>query len=254
MSFIKNNIIKPFFIALIFFTYIPLPIKINTFTDKDLGKSALYYPFIGFIIGIILYFTYFLLKNHNINLVAVIILTIWVVITGGLHIDGFADSADAWVGGHHCPLRTLEIMRDAYCGPIAVSALVLLLLIKFIALTVLLKTPLPFCLILIPALSRASVVALLLLVKYVQPDEIGTKISKNIPKLPAWIIIGAVFMVSFYFLKHSSIKVFLTIIISSFILIRAMQKRIGGTTGDTAGAFIEIIEAALLLILALSYA
>jgi adenosylcobinamide-GDP ribazoletransferase len=63
-----------------------------------------------------------------------------VLLSGGLHLDGLADSADAWLGGFGDRERTLTIMKDPRSGPIAVVVLVLVLLLKFCALLALLAT------------------------------------------------------------------------------------------------------------------
>jgi adenosylcobinamide-GDP ribazoletransferase len=65
---------------------------------------------------------------------AALLLTVWVLLSGGLHLDGLADSADAWLGGFGDRERTLTIMKDPRSGPIAVVVLVLVLLLKFCAL------------------------------------------------------------------------------------------------------------------------
>ena len=57
-----------------------------------------------------------------------------IALTGGLHLDGLADSADAWVGGFGDRARTLEIMKDPRSGPAGVTAIVSLLLLKCAAL------------------------------------------------------------------------------------------------------------------------
>jgi adenosylcobinamide-GDP ribazoletransferase len=54
---------------------------------------------------------------------AALVLILWVWSTGALHLDGLADSADAWVGGLASRERTLEIMKDPRSGPAAVTAI-----------------------------------------------------------------------------------------------------------------------------------
>ncbi len=90
---------------------------------------------------------------------AVLLLFVWVVVTGGLHIDGLADMADAWIGGQGDADRTLEIMKDPQCGPSAVVAVVLLLLAKLAALNVLLLHSRWDVVLLIPLIGRLSLVA-----------------------------------------------------------------------------------------------
>lgn len=80
---------------------------------------------------------------------------VWVGLSGGLHLDGLADTADAWIGGHADRQRTLEIMKDPRSGPIAVVVLLLVLLLKFAALVVLLGQGAWAGLLLAPWLGRA---------------------------------------------------------------------------------------------------
>ena len=66
------------------------------------------------------------------------LLAVWVLLTGALHLDGVADCADAWVGGFGDREKTFQILKDPRSGPIAVVVLVLVLLVKWAALEVLL--------------------------------------------------------------------------------------------------------------------
>ena len=84
-----------------------------------------------------------LLEGASPLLQAALLLALWVALTGALHLDGLADSADAWLGGFGDPARTLEIMKDPRSGPVAVVVLVLLLLLKFSALLVVLQAQQP---------------------------------------------------------------------------------------------------------------
>lgn len=70
-------------------------------------------------------------------LVAALVLALWVYFTGAMHLDGVADTADAWVGGLGDHQRTLEIMKDPRVGAMAVAAMLLVLLVKFAAITAL---------------------------------------------------------------------------------------------------------------------
>src|SRR5690606_7619903 len=69
---------------------------------------------------------------------AVLLVMLWAGITGALHLDGLADSADAWLGGQGNRERTLTIMKDPACGPAGVVVLVLVLLGKVAAVATLL--------------------------------------------------------------------------------------------------------------------
>ena len=129
-----------FWIALQFLTV--LPIELTTMPSaKQNGQAILFYPFVGLLIGLILFGVSLILVKLPILLIASIILVLWIWLTGGLHLDGLADTADAWVGGFGDPERTLKIMKDPSCGPIGVLSLVVVCLLKFAALYVLLQKP-----------------------------------------------------------------------------------------------------------------
>lgn len=119
-----------FFIALQFLTRLPVNFSIH-YSDRHLGQSPLFYPFIGLLIGALLFLLATLLPEQTNSLNAALILSTWVLITGGLHLDGLADCSDAWAGGLNNKSRTLKIMKDPTAGPIAIVILVLLLLLKW---------------------------------------------------------------------------------------------------------------------------
>jgi len=116
-----------FLIAISFLTR--MPVKLNQeIKPGDVGQSLLYYPLVGLLIGLILYLTLILIQfisaSMSVDVIAAVVLIVWVLITGGLHLDGLADSADAWAGGLGSQQKTLDIMKDPYCGPIGVTVIV----------------------------------------------------------------------------------------------------------------------------------
>ena len=88
----------PFFIALQFLTTFPIQLKAMPSKQQN-GQSLLFYPVVGLIIGGILALIAFTLQSLPIILLSSIVLVLWIWLTGGLHLDGLADTADAWVGG-----------------------------------------------------------------------------------------------------------------------------------------------------------
>jgi adenosylcobinamide-GDP ribazoletransferase len=183
------------------------------------------------------------------DLIAAIILTIWVLITGALHLDGLADSADAWVGGLNDRERTLEIMKDPYCGPIAVALIVLVLLLKWLAISHLLKMEQSAFLIVVPMLSRGVIVILFMTTLYVRDSGLGSAFTQSMPEEKNLWSMLAVCAIS-YWLFASYFSLILVVI--SVILLRSMMvKRIGGLTGDTVGATVELSETVALVALAL---
>ena len=101
-------------------------------------------------------------------LLAAIVLALWIWLTGGLHLDGLADTADAWVGGFGDKLRTLQIMKDPSCGPIGVLSLVIICLLKFALVYVLIEQHQSLFLICIPILGRMVPSIMFLTTPYVR--------------------------------------------------------------------------------------
>ncbi|MDH5484423.1 MAG: adenosylcobinamide-GDP ribazoletransferase [Gammaproteobacteria bacterium] len=240
----------PFLIALQFLTRIPV-ISSREWTDENTARSVLYYPLVGLLIGLVIVLLQWLLAGQPVMLVAAVVLVAWVVITGGLHLDGLADSADAWAGGYGDRARSLEIMKDPRSGPLAVVVLVLTLLLKFAALSVLLGQHWSLLLV-VPVVARSAVIALFLSTEYVRVNGLGSAMSQHLPKQVAVIVlIGVVLCCLLLLGLFHFVALALTSLLVFYFLRLLMLKRLGGMTGDTAGALIEIMEAALLIMLAL---
>jgi adenosylcobinamide-GDP ribazoletransferase len=245
--------IKAFFIALQLMTRIPVP-KYYYITQQDepklFGWSVLFYPLVGLLIGGLLLLLSFLLSFLSLPanglLVSAFILTLWVLVTGALHLDGLADSADAWLGGYGDQQRTLEIMKDPCSGPAAVVVLLLVLLLKFSAII----TVKWEVLLLAPVIGRTAAMLLLATTPYVRLGGMGESAANNVSKTAAWFVLLLVVLLSVFLLKELSAGLFILFVLG--YLFRSMiLKRIKGTTGDTAGALVEIMEAATLIVFVL---
>lgn len=239
----------PLLIALQFLTRIPVSLAERP-TPEQVGRSLLCYPLVGLLIGGGLFALQRLLDGSPPLLQAGLLLATWVGLSGGLHLDGLADSADAWVGGCGDRERTLAIMRDPRSGPIAVVVLVLLLLLKFAALVALLEAGAGVALLLVPWLARALLPLLLLTTPYVRAGGLGQALADHLPRRPLpWVLAGhgaALLLFGWAGLLAGLVAATLFV-----VLRRLMLQRLGGTTGDTAGAMLELVECAVLLALAL---
>ncbi|MCU1716253.1 adenosylcobinamide-GDP ribazoletransferase [Pseudomonas sp. 5P_3.1_Bac2] len=235
-------------IALQFLTRLPVTLGAMP-SAQQIGRSLLFYPAVGLLIGALLCLGQWLLGDTALVLQAALLLTLWVGISGGLHLDGLADSADAWVGGFADKARTLEIMKDPRSGPIAVVVLVLLLLLKFSALWVLLQQGHGLYLLLVPWLARCLMPLLFLTTPYVRAGGLGQALAEHMPRrqLPWLLAVNAGLMLLF------GVPGLLAILVGAavfMLLRRAMLKRLEGCTGDTAGALLEVVECSVLLVLA----
>ncbi|WP_095051844.1 adenosylcobinamide-GDP ribazoletransferase [Pseudomonas sp. Irchel s3b2] len=240
----------PFWIALQFLSSLPIRLP-GMPTPEELGRSLLFYPLVGLLFGAVLWGLNWLLLGAPILLHAALLLSVWVVLSGALHLDGLADSADAWLGGYGDRERTLTIMKDPRSGPIAVVTLGLVLLLKFAALLALIEQQHSVVLIIVPLISRSALLGLFLTTPYVRPGGLGQALADHLPRLAGQqvLVISAVVCVLMAGLDGVWALVLATVL---FVWLRqVMVRRLGGTTGDTAGALLELLEVAVLVGLAL---
>ena len=210
-------------------------------------ESMLWYPAVGLIIGFLLYVIAQLSAFLPTSLQATLVLIGWVAITGGLHLDGLADSADGWVGGHGNPVRTLEIMADSHIGVIAVVVLVLLLLLKFTALQALLSGDEWLILIWAPVIARCAALLLFRYTEYVREAGIAEALLTTLPTQPIAPLVALLAALLVITMGASGVWLLLGAALVFLLLRQWMVKQLGGCTGDGAGALIELTEATVLL-------
>ncbi|NCA90227.1 MAG: adenosylcobinamide-GDP ribazoletransferase, partial [Gammaproteobacteria bacterium] len=185
-------------------------------------------------------------------LAAALVLSLWVGLTGALHLDGLADMIDAWAGGRGDRERTLALMKDPCSGPQGVTGLVLVLLLKFAALATLLDCAAYLPLLLAPLLGRTALPLLFLTTPYVRPGGLGAALAAGLPPRPAKMILILVGLLLPLVAGTMGLLALVTTLAIFFVLRRTMIDRIGGTTGDTAGALIEIVETLTLVAMGLA--
>ena len=242
-------------VALQLLTRIPTP-NIRQPQAADYGRSVLVYPLVGLLIGLLLAMGLALLNlfpgDHGGFLPAAILLALWVALTGALHLDGLGDSVDAWVGGYGDRKRSLEILKDPSSGPMAVSAIVAVLLLKFAALTELVgSVPWPWLLV-APLLGRSALVAAFLFIPYARPQGLGSEQAGAVPRGPALMMLSLTALATLLLCGLAGLMAIALSIALFMLLRRATLQRLGGFTGDIAGALCELTETVVLVALALS--
>jgi adenosylcobinamide-GDP ribazoletransferase len=239
---------QPLWLALQFLTRLPTP-PLASVSPVAQGRSLLFYPLVGLLIGALLYGASLLTAALAPLLQAALLLALWLLLSGALHIDGVADMADAWVGGQGDRERTLAIMKDPYCGPMGVSAVVALLLLKFAALTQL-AAGAPLLLLLPPVVGRTFAVLLLLTTPYCRKAGLASDLVRHLPRRAAWLLLAVVAVATLLWLPGLASWVWG---VSALLFVgyrRALMQRLQGFTGDSAGALIEGIEVVTLLLAA----
>ncbi|GLQ47186.1 adenosylcobinamide-GDP ribazoletransferase [Dyella lipolytica] len=226
-----------------------LPVPADVFDDERAKAASLaWYPLVGLLLGALLSALAWLLRDTPSLLSSGLVVVAWVALTGALHLDGLADSADAWIGGLGDREKTLAIMKDPRCGPAGVVALVLALLLKFAALASLPVVPWS-ALLLAPLLARAGLTALFLTMPYVRGGGLGTVLT-NAPRGTCFVALA----ITAGLCLLGGWRGLLALAAATLVFgvwRMACLRRLGGFTGDTAGALAEMVEVAVLVVLAL---
>ena len=197
---LTHSHIKAFFLALSLLTRLPTP-NLPELQPEDTGRSALFYPLTGLIIGMFLCLPVFVFPNASPLLIAAVITVIWAAITGGLHLDGLADSADGWLGGLGDPSKTQQIMKDPLVGAAGVIAIACVLLLKFAALTTLLLQGNWIIVLLAPLLGKSMIILLFLTTltapttKNAHANSMASSVIDFIPKKVAAVVVGICYLV-----------------------------------------------------------
>lgn len=250
--------IKRFILQLQFMLSIPIPVKVE-FNEKDFAGSVVFYPVTGALIGGLLALFYYGL-NFVVSLkgapgvgeyllYAILILTAEIILTGGLHLDGLADTYDA-LFSYRPKDRILEIMRDSRIGTNGAIALIILILLKTSLFLTLMDAHIIRYLVIMPVISRMSVVWCAGISRYARDDQGMGKII--VEKTGAGkIIIATLFTLffTFFIVKLISLVVISVAILFTLIFAAFCKHKIGGVTGDILGALIELSEVIILLTL-----
>ena len=240
-----------FKIALQFLTRFPIHLP-HMPSDQEMASSLVWYSTVGGLLGLVLAVIAQVLMPLPASITAALLLTVWITLTGALHLDGFADTLDAWVGGYGVRERTLELMKDPNCGPMAVVGLVLLLLLKYVALVQILEHQLHWGLIAVPWVARLMTAYLFVTTDYVRPQGLGAALSTyrfNTRHLIFFIVQGLLLL----WLLGAMVLGMLLLSVMLLIGWRAiMVKALGGVTGDVVGAHIELTEVTVLLFIAIN--
>lgn len=235
-----------FLIALQFLTILPIKIK-KGIKKEDFGKSLIYFPMVGLLIGILLTITAFVFGFLPPQVTAVIILVISIIITGGIHLDGFADTCDGFYGSKPKE-KILEIMHDSQIGVMGVTGIVSLLLLKFTLIVNIPQDILWKSLIMMAVFARWSQVLACYMSKYARKEGKGKYFIKYAGKRELFVGILLTLGLSLLLMQIKGIIIFCISMFPIFLLINYIKRKIGGMTGDTIGAVSEIAEVLILLL------
>lgn len=235
------------FTAIQYFTRLPVPGWVG-YSREQLSQSARYFPFVGIVVGAMTGLAFLLAHGVYPQPVAVAIAMIaGVLVTGGFHEDGLADTCDG-LGGGLDKAQALAIMKDSRVGSYAVIGLALALLLKFACLSALPAERFLWVVIAAHAFSRFMSVTVMYTQRYVRDDATAKAkpAAAGIGSAPlAWAALWAV--VPLGFLGVAGLVGAMAAVAVRLIAARYFHQRIGGYTGDCLGAVQQVTEIAFYL-------
>ncbi len=239
--------------AMGFLTIYPLRAS-DTWTPETLGNSMVYYPVVGLLIGIALWFLYLMLSTLFPSSVAIVLLLGGLVfMTGGLHLDGLADTIDGLSGGYNRE-ETLNIFKDPHVGAMAVIGVVIMLLLKYASLNVLPEEAMLSVLVLMGVLSRYSMVQLAYLSPYARAEGgLGEPFVQGIKQEHFVTAVLVTVGVALVFGGIRGVMIWMLVSLATLSYRTYFRKRLSGITGDILGAVNEINEALVLVLATMVY-
>jgi cobalamin 5'-phosphate synthase/cobalamin synthase len=212
--------------------------KVHHFYKGINGYSVMFYPLVGLMLGMILYLSYTFLgtvmpEEHT----RVLVFSLWVIVTGALHLDGLSDTID----GLFVPKeKALQVMKDSHVGGMGMVFTSVFLLVK---LSSLLAISHLFLIIPIMMLSRFGAVFIIYNYPYVHKNGMGALAKEELTLTHYILTVLYVSVITFYL--HVGLLFFVTLC-GAYCLSRCFLQRYGGLSGDMYGFSIEILELLLL--------
>lgn len=229
--FAVNNF-RAFLAALTNLTVIPAPGY--HFREIDLEHSKPFFPFVGLLIGAILYAVGRYLPTMGLVLPTLLVI-LPVLLTRGFHLDGLADTADAFMSSRDRE-RMLEIMRDSHIGTMGVFAMMSVLGTQFVTLAALSKYYLPLTVMFGAVCGRSAIVIYICLCRYVRPEGSGALVFKRRSILTALWAGAFMLATGYWLLKLPGLAAAGIVIVFAIVWNFHTRRKIGGGTGDTIGA------------------
>jgi len=227
-----------------------LPVKRN-FSAQQIARSTVFFPVVGLAIGLVLAALNWLLSLVLPNpVVNILLVAVMAFCSGGLHLDGLADTMDG-AAGHRTVERRLDIMRDSRIGGFGAIALILMLLMQYIFLNSIPTDLKWLALISAPTISRWAMTYAIFAYPYARPDGLGKVFKEGVSLnqfIPATLIAVAV-ACGLWGLAGIIITAAAFLIVTLAALY--LKNLLRGLTGDCYGALNETATVSVFLIVIL---
>lgn len=219
--------------------------------NTDFKRGANFFAIVGLVIGLIQFVVYsFLIKFFSLDIAVIFIIIIDILITGGFHIDGFGDTCDGFFVTKGKD-KIIEIMKDSRIGTFACIGIIINLLIKFIGYTTVLNNTTSYIIILLPMISRVSIVLISYIGKAAKKTGSGNLFINTVTFNEVIINYLLFILIAIFVLDLKRLFMILVIsIITTILFNKYCNSKINGITGDSLGANNELVM--LILLIALS--
>jgi adenosylcobinamide-GDP ribazoletransferase len=237
-------------LAFSFLTILPV-IDARAASEDAVAASFQWFPIVGFLLGAALVGEDWLLSHIFAQVIrSVLVILSLTVITGAVHLDGLADTADAFGAGRDRE-RALDILRDSRVGTFGASAIFFDLTLKIFALSTLAGNRRVAALLVAPMLARWAMLFIVATgLPYLRSSGAGSTLLGNGNRKGGWparIVTVFTFLVAILFGGLIALAIAAVIVFA----MRAFYKRwLGGVTGDLIGACGELVEIAVLVTMA----
>ncbi|WP_308364995.1 MULTISPECIES: adenosylcobinamide-GDP ribazoletransferase [unclassified Microbulbifer] len=247
---------EAFFYALMFLTRLPVERFVRSADTEVAARAVYFYPLVGALMGSLLLLSAIILAPLGTWLAAALMVTLWVLLTGALHLDGLADCMDGYYAGHKMAdksarrERILQVMHDPACGAAALVALLLVLLLKVVAVASLWEqgVSLPAVL-LAPLLARTVILPFMALADYARSEGVVAP-AQTAGVQTLWLVaLVTCALVSLLLGPLVAGVLFSALALLVLYWWRFWHEQIGGYTGDCLGALVELSELLVLILL-----
>ncbi|MSU88371.1 adenosylcobinamide-GDP ribazoletransferase [Rhodobacteraceae bacterium 2CG4] len=237
--------------ALRFLTRLPVPA--GGIGDWSLARAARWFPLAGLVVGVLAGAAWWLASAIGLPPLAAagLALTVQALLTGGLHEDGLADLADG-LGSGAGRARALEIMRDSRIGAHGALALGLSLLLRTAALAALAPAAGLAALAIANILSRAAISLSLGTLPYARPAGLAQDGRDHDPRALA-LTVGLACVAALLLGGLTGVLAIAAAAIGWAAISWRLVRSLGGHTGDGLGATEQVVQAAVLLVLAAAW-
>ncbi|NLM22424.1 MAG: adenosylcobinamide-GDP ribazoletransferase [Peptococcaceae bacterium] len=245
-----KTFIETFIVAFSMYSKIPMPqVEWN---EKNMRFSLTVFPMVGVVIAAALYFLFYLFTRLNFSPVffGAVAVFLPLLITGGLHLDGYCDTVDALCSRKECSEK-LRILKDPHTGAFAVIYTVALLILQFGAWCQVFLTPACFYILLFCFIFSRALVSLSLVTFPCASTGLASTFAGNTSKGVVKYVLACMIILclaAMFYLWAAAALIILILVLASYIWFYFMtRKHFGGLTGDLAGFYIVVCETLVLI-------